>query len=110
MTAVTKRPFDSVTVVTKWHDSSNNPHESGCRGVLGKKKRGPFRGHARLRGLLGVGRNPRTGGDWTQKPAMKGEAKIRMNGDAIRSPAHTAAQSNVKIVIFRQDMIDSPFC
>ncbi len=64
----------------------------------------------RLRGSLRVGRDPRTGGDWAQKPAMKGEAKIRKNGDAIRSPAHTAAQSIVKIVIFRQDMVASPFC
>ncbi len=62
----------------------------------------------RLRGLLGVGRNPRLGGDWAQGPAMKGEAKIRKNGDAIRSPAHTAAQSIVKIVLFRQDMVPSP--
>ena len=98
-----------MTTVTKWHDFSNNSHESGFRGVLGKKKRGPIRGHARLRGLLGVGRNPRTGGDWAQKPAMKGEARIRKNGDAIRSPAHTAAQSIVKIVLFRQDMVPSPF-
>ena len=59
--------------------------------------------------MLGVGRNPRTGGDWAQKPAMKGEARIRKNGDAIRSPAHTAAQSIVKIVLFRQDMVPSPF-
>ncbi len=62
-----------------------------------------------VRGLLGVGRNPRTGVDWGQKPAMKGEAKTRKNGDAIRSPAHTAAQSIVKIVLFRQDMVASPF-
>ncbi len=62
----------------------------------------------RLRGLLGVGRNPRTGGDWAQKPEMKGEAKTRKNGDAIRSPAHTAAQSIVKTVLFRQDMVPSP--
>ncbi len=40
---------------------------------------------------------------------MKGEARIRKNGDAIRSPAHTAAQSIVKIVLFRQDMVPSPF-
>ncbi len=59
--------------------------------------------------MLAVGRNPRTGGDWAQKPAMKGEAKTRKNGDAIRSPAHTAAQSIVKIVLFRQDMVASPF-
>ena len=63
----------------------------------------------KLRGLQGVGRNPRSGGDWTQKSAMKGEARIRKNGDAIRSPAHTAAQSIVKIVLFRQDMVPSPF-
>ncbi len=63
----------------------------------------------RLRGLQGVGRNPRSGGDWAQKPVMKGEARIRKNGDAIRSPAHTAAQSIVKIVLFRQDMVPSPF-
>ncbi len=62
----------------------------------------------RLRGLQGVGRNPRSGGDWAQKPVMKGEARIRTNGDAIRSPAHTAAQSIVKIVLFRQDMVPSP--
>ncbi len=63
----------------------------------------------RLRGLQGVGRDPRLGGDRAQKPVMKGEAKIRKNGDAIRSPAHTAAQSIVKIVLFRQDMVPSPF-
>ncbi len=40
---------------------------------------------------------------------MKGEARIRKNGDAIRSPAHTAAQSIVKIVLLRQDMVPSPF-
>ncbi len=40
---------------------------------------------------------------------MKGETRIRKNGDAIRSPAHTAAQSIVKIVLFRQDMGSSPF-
>ncbi len=59
--------------------------------------------------MQGVGRNPRSGGDWAQKPAMKGEARIRKNGDAIRSPAHTAAQSIMKIVLFRQDMVPSPF-
>ncbi len=64
----------------------------------------------RLRGSLGIVRDPRTGGDWAQKPVMKGEARIRKNGAAIRSPAHTAAQSIVKIVIFRQDMGPSPFC
>ncbi len=40
---------------------------------------------------------------------MKGETKIKKNGDAIRSPAHTAAQSIVKIVLLRQDMVPSPF-
>ncbi len=59
--------------------------------------------------MQGVGRNPRSGGDWAQKPAMKGEARIRKSGDAIRSPAPTAAQSIVKIVLFRQDMVPSPF-
>ncbi len=59
--------------------------------------------------MLGVGRDPHTGGDWAQKPAMKGEARIRKNGDAIRSPAHTAAQSIVKIALFRQDMVPSLF-
>ena len=51
----------------------------------------------------------RLGRDRAQKPAMKGEARIRKNGDAIRSPAHTAAQSIVKIALFRQDMVPSPF-
>ncbi len=59
--------------------------------------------------MQGVGRNRCSGGDWAQKPAMKGETRIRKNGDAIRSPAHTAAQSIVKIVLFRQDMGSSPF-
>ncbi len=58
--------------------------------------------------MQGVGRNPRSGGDLAQKPVMKGETKIRKNGDAIRSPAHTAAQSIAKIVLFRQDMVPSP--
>ncbi len=101
-----------MTTVTKWCDFSNNPHESVSRGVLGKKSvafLGATQVPGRLRGLLGVGRNPRTGGDWAQKPAMKGEARIRKNGDAIKSPAHTAAQSIAKIVIFRQDMVPSPF-
>ncbi len=40
---------------------------------------------------------------------MKGETRIRKNGDAIRSPAHTAAQSIAKIVLFRQDIVPSPF-
>ncbi len=40
---------------------------------------------------------------------MKGEARVRKSGDAIRSPAHAAAQSIVKIVLFRQDMVPSPF-
>ncbi len=40
---------------------------------------------------------------------MKGEARIRKNGDAIKSPAQTAAQSIVKIVLFRQNMVPSPF-
>ena len=101
-----------VTTVTKWRDFSKNPHEWSFSGVL-RKKSVAFLGATlvpgRLRGLQGVGRNPRSGGDWTQKLAMKGEARIRKNGDAIRSPAHTAAQSIVKIVLFRQDMVPSPF-
>ncbi len=40
---------------------------------------------------------------------MTWEARLRKNGDAIRSPAHTATQSIVKIVLFRQDMVPSPF-
>ncbi len=98
--------------VTKWRDFSNNPHEWDFRGVLGKKSvafLGTTRVPGRLRGLQGVGRNPRSGGDLAQKPVMKGEARIRKNGDAIRSPAHTAAQSIAKIVLFRQDMVPSPF-
>ncbi len=78
-----------------------------------EKKRGLFSGatqvSGRRRGSLGVGGDPRLGRDRAQKPAMKGEARIRKNGDAIRSPAHTAAQSIVKIVLFRQDMVPSPF-
>ncbi len=78
-----------------------------------EKKRGLFSGATqvtgRRRGSLGVGRDPRLGRDRAQKPVMKGEARIRKNGDAIRSPAHTAAQSIVKIVLFRQDMVPSPF-
>jgi hypothetical protein len=96
-----------VTTVTKWRDFSKNLQEWDFRGVLGKKGvafLGATQVPGRLRGLQGVGRNPRSGGDWAQKPAMKGETRIRKNGDAIRSPAHTAAQSIVKIVLFRQDM------
>jgi hypothetical protein len=39
---------------------------------------------------------------------MKGEAKIRKNGAAISKPAITAAQSNVKILLFCHDMVPSP--
>ncbi len=60
-----------VTTVTKWRDFSHNPHESGVRGVL-VKKGVAFLGAAqvpgRLRGLQGVGRNPRSGGDWLRNP------------------------------------------
>ncbi len=58
---------------------------------------------------MGVGRDPRLGRDRAPKPVIQGETRIRKNGDAIRSPAHTAAQSIVKIVLFRQDMVASPF-
>ena len=39
---------------------------------------------------------------------LKGEARIGKNGDAIGSPAHAAARSIVKIVLFRQDMVPAP--
>ena len=81
--------------------------------AVGAKNRGLFSGATqvpgRRRGSLGVGRDPRLGRDRAQKPVMKGEARTRKNGDAIRSPAQTAAQSIVKIVLFRQDMVPSPF-
>ena len=40
---------------------------------------------------------------------MKGAARIRKNGAAIIRPTKTAAQSIVKIVLFRQDMVPSPY-
>ncbi len=112
MTAVIKRPFDSVTAVTNGTILRTIPMNRAFAEFWARKSVALFGATqvpGRLRGSLGVVRDPRTGGDWAQKPAMKGEARIRKNGDAIRSPAHTAAQSIVKIVLFRQDMVASPF-